>query len=376
MQRSLPIHVPRSQAGFSLVELLVAMMITLIVSGAIYGLMAGGQNAFRREPALVERQQNIRIALDLITRDLQSAGAGITTFSQAFSDGLDNPASSLGSVPSELVSGERADFLEMLVNDGSCPSLSVCGAPGSQIFTDAPLPACMFGSPPGPAFGYVSGTGGPANGVLAPGLLWITPPGPGGGGGCGEGHVGLQPGQGAGINPGQGSPTFGGCGPGGTATTATNLCESVSKISLVRYELAPENPAAALDVLRNPPSLWRSEYGRRNPDGSASVNTGPFIGANSPWQLIARGVDDLQVEYQPGANFTANTWADVPGSVVTNNYQTIVRRVRVTLSARALALNIGGETVGETTNARRGSLTTAVTPRAALLALHEGNQWR
>jgi len=73
--------------------------------------MAGGQNAFRREPALVERQQNIRIGLDLITRDLQNAGAGITAFSQAFTTGLDNPSSSLGSVPSELVSGERADFL-------------------------------------------------------------------------------------------------------------------------------------------------------------------------------------------------------------------------------------------------------------------------
>jgi prepilin-type N-terminal cleavage/methylation domain-containing protein len=371
MQRSLPNDASRRQAGFSLVELLVAMLITLIVSGAIYGLMAGGQNAFRREPALVERQQNIRIALDLITRDLQNAGAGVTPFSQAFTDGLNNPASSLGSVPSELVSGERADFLEMLSNDGSCPAMSVCGAPGGEIFTHGPLPACMFGSPPGPMFGYVSGEAGPANSNVSPGLLWITPPGPGGGG-CGEGHVGLPAGQSGGINP----PGNGACGAGGNANTATDICQSVSKISLVRYELAPENPAAALDVLRNPPSLWRSEFGRRNPDGSASTNTGPYVGANSPWQLVARGVDDIQIEYQPGANFTANTWAAVPGAVVANNYQTITRRVRVTLSARALALNIGGETEGETTAARRGSLTTVVTPRAALLSLHTGSEWR
>ena len=64
------------QAGFSMIELLVAMVMTLIVSGAIFGLLTGGQNAFRREPELTDRQQNIRIAMDLIKRDVAGAGAG------------------------------------------------------------------------------------------------------------------------------------------------------------------------------------------------------------------------------------------------------------------------------------------------------------
>ena len=50
----------RDQAGFSLIELMVAMVVTLIVTGAIYGLLAGGQSAFRREPQLADRQQNTR----------------------------------------------------------------------------------------------------------------------------------------------------------------------------------------------------------------------------------------------------------------------------------------------------------------------------
>ena len=50
----------RQQRGFSLVELMVAMTVTLIVSGAIYGLLTSGSSAFRREPEVADRQQNIR----------------------------------------------------------------------------------------------------------------------------------------------------------------------------------------------------------------------------------------------------------------------------------------------------------------------------
>ena len=55
-----------SQSGFSLVELMIAMLVTMIISGAIFGLLSGGNTAFRREPELSDRQQNIRVAMDLI----------------------------------------------------------------------------------------------------------------------------------------------------------------------------------------------------------------------------------------------------------------------------------------------------------------------
>ena len=74
----------RHERGFSLVELMVAMTVTLIVSGAIYGLLTSGGNAFRREPELADRQQNIRTAMDLVSRDVFNAGAALPTFAQAF----------------------------------------------------------------------------------------------------------------------------------------------------------------------------------------------------------------------------------------------------------------------------------------------------
>ena len=70
----------RAQAGFSLVELLVAMTVTLIITGAVFGLLSGGQNAFRREPERTDRQQNIRMAMDLIMRDIATAGAAMPPF--------------------------------------------------------------------------------------------------------------------------------------------------------------------------------------------------------------------------------------------------------------------------------------------------------
>ncbi len=47
------------EKGFSLVELMVAMVVTLIISGAVFQLVTAGQSAFRKEPALADRQQNI-----------------------------------------------------------------------------------------------------------------------------------------------------------------------------------------------------------------------------------------------------------------------------------------------------------------------------
>jgi type IV pilus assembly protein PilW len=68
--------VERRQAGFSLVEMLVALTVSLLATGAIYQLVTAGQSAFRREPALADRQQNIRVAMDVISRDVLRAGYG------------------------------------------------------------------------------------------------------------------------------------------------------------------------------------------------------------------------------------------------------------------------------------------------------------
>ena len=118
------------ERGFSLIELIVAMVITMLIMGSVYGLIAGGQNAFRREPELAERQQNIRMAMDLIMKDIANAASGLPTFVQAFTPGLDACAACPWARTATVT-----DEIEILTNSESRDTEPVCrtiGIPGGQ----------------------------------------------------------------------------------------------------------------------------------------------------------------------------------------------------------------------------------------------------
>ena len=159
----------RRQDGFSLVELLVALTVTLIVSGAIYGLLTSGSAAFRREPELADRQQNIRVAMDVVARDVFNAGAAMPTFSQVFTlnDGVGgsctggqglNGCGGSGALGT-AAAGARApgdggdpsantDVIELLTIDETCPFQSICVHPGSiglagTYASQQRVPACL-----------------------------------------------------------------------------------------------------------------------------------------------------------------------------------------------------------------------------------------
>ncbi|HEY7923253.1 MAG TPA: prepilin-type N-terminal cleavage/methylation domain-containing protein, partial [Vicinamibacteria bacterium] len=158
----------KGELGFSMVELMVAMVVTLVVSGAIFGLLTVGGNAFRREPEVADRQQNIRIAMDAIARDIQNAGSGMPLVSQVFTHTdaplggpnptgfgapylngqgpqgvLGAPGQALRGAPptGTLADGsDNSDVLEILIGEGSCPVFHVCktasplnGSPVSSV---------------------------------------------------------------------------------------------------------------------------------------------------------------------------------------------------------------------------------------------------
>jgi len=66
----------RSEAGFSLIEVLVATAIMLIVTGGIFTVMNPSSTMFQAQPEVVDLQQRLRIGVDTLTRDLVMAGAG------------------------------------------------------------------------------------------------------------------------------------------------------------------------------------------------------------------------------------------------------------------------------------------------------------
>jgi type IV pilus assembly protein PilW len=60
--------------GFTLVELLVAMLISLVVMGAIFLTFKSQQDSYVIQDQITATQQNLRAAMYILTRDIQMAG--------------------------------------------------------------------------------------------------------------------------------------------------------------------------------------------------------------------------------------------------------------------------------------------------------------
>ncbi len=331
------------EKGFSLIELMVAMVVTLIISGAVFQLVTAGQSAFRKEPAVADRQQNIRMAMDIVTQDLFSAGYGMPSFAQAFTNNLDG----IGPMGS---GGEETDELEIF-RASECPPLTVCqlnSDPSKSIVTKELFTSC-YQMPAIVLMGNDSEWD----------LRWAKTPGKGevskdcattGNDDSGRhGHAVFPPGKAPALNP---TDSF----------TAWDDPPTYMMIGMaIRYRVNIDADGI--------PNFERSTA------GGEVDNDG-----NSTWQIIARGVEDFQVEYMNAAG-----WQNTPGSIdcgaskgctspAQSDYDRLVRRVRVRLSARVTET---GKMAGETAsaalpgvaNAIRGQLSTEVAPRPATTAL-------
>lgn len=358
----------RDERGFSLVELTVALVVTLIVTGAIYGLLAGGQSAFRREPELADRQQNIRVAMDLIMKDISNAGSGLPAFVQVFTQALDACTGCPAGGATWGLGGIRTDELEMLTNDGSRDNEPLCQNQPTNNGTSIRMMRNVIPTPAPPA-----PPGGPVvilfmNGTWT--MRYVTSVAAGGGGepNCTAGvttllnfasgvtdPTGMNPATGSNVCtvnnngiPLTGTARFGnnnlplnGCT--GTSPPGTVCCTAaeISYAQVVRYRIRNNGTT---------PELQRYD----------SAN------AASGFQPVARGIEDLQVVYTQ-ANGTVNA-AGAP-AVIMNNFGSLVTSVQVTLSSRSEARNIQGATADANLGTfMRGSLTWVGSPRAALNA--------
>ncbi len=355
----------KAESGFSLVEMLVAMTVTVIVMGAVYGLIASGQNSFRREPEMADRQQNIRIAMALIELDIESAGAGLPLSTQVFSPALNGvgPEGTIGTPGQAARNGDpsiNTDALEIVSTEDPCPALSVCGLAGAVLQTREPLPACV------PRPGLVAITDNitlSVQAVVAGGAAAC----PGAAGFTGDAAQNGSLTAGAALAPWTGALV-----PSSLSPAQPNNFLFTARIS--RYRIGPSGEA--LEALANEPALWRSSTGRYTTAGAAVVEPGQpgfAPAAPGPWQLVARGIEDLQVEYLYQTAPATTVWENVPRVVVATDFTTIARAARVTLSARAVAVNLQGQTAAGAgsagRNAIRGQLARVVAPRATLMAL-------
>ena len=75
----------RYESGFTLMELMIAMAISVVVMAAIYEVYLSQQKAYTTQQMVIEMQQNARAAMSLMKREIRMAG-----YKPAASDGIDN----------------------------------------------------------------------------------------------------------------------------------------------------------------------------------------------------------------------------------------------------------------------------------------------
>jgi type IV pilus assembly protein PilW len=355
--------------GFSLLELMVAMLVTMIVSGAIYGLMAGGQNAFRREPELADRQQNIRSAMDMIMRDIANAGSGLPPFIQTFTRGL-NACTSCpnGGAPMGLDS-RVTDELEIVTNDGSRDNEPLCGDPGngssglirfvrgtSTVGVNQPV-VIIFDDG---TWTIRNGVGTTTNNTAAQF--------------CQQNQVHFQVdmrqgGDTSGLNVSGGicEPSATGLGNAGGPTDCNGGACGQSTIACPNLGGGPPCCVATqvsfAEVVR---------YRIRNDAGGVPQLQRSSTATPGIWQTVATGIEDLQVQYTQ-ADGTITTEAPGAPQVIANNYGTIITQVQVALASRSEAQNIQGATtnVSATVARMRGRLVSTGSPRSSLIVVSQ-----
>ena len=128
----------KSERGFTLMELMVAMVVGLIVMGAMTSVFKTGMDSAMLVTQRAETQQNMRAAIDLMVKDISMAGAGLP------SGGIQLPAGA-GSNPSLF----------------GCDQSGACHVPGDTY----PTNNYMYGIIPG----Y-------SNGVEASAVVAAAPP--------------------------------------------------------------------------------------------------------------------------------------------------------------------------------------------------------
>ncbi|HVG22099.1 MAG TPA: hypothetical protein VNI02_23895 [Blastocatellia bacterium] len=65
------------ESGFSLIELLIASLLTMGLIGTVFSLVGRNQRVFITESNVTDMNENMRTAVDMLTRDIQSAGMGL-----------------------------------------------------------------------------------------------------------------------------------------------------------------------------------------------------------------------------------------------------------------------------------------------------------
>jgi len=323
---------PGAQKGFSLIEVMVAMMITMIVMAAVFTLLQKGQTTFQREPEVAEMNQNARYGLGMVVRDLTDAGLGQNLpvlFAVVPLDGGGNPP--------------NPDGVTIMYSDPEFPTVfpGPPYGPLSNAATAKTDPATLeppIDDPDDYTSSYADGDvlmaieyPGDCNGD---GELAIIPfeltqdPGCTGGSSC--------PTMTLNHNSGNDEANFN--RPQGFNNQLTGDCAIFGVFSMIQYRINPLPPA-------DNPALERRDLR----DGS-------------DWFPVAANIENLQVQYALG---DSDVFVDDPAMPILADPDTWITQVRVTLNGTSESTNLQGASEGDFAdgNRLRNSFTTTIVLR-------------
>lgn len=155
--RLLPLSTDRrsSAGGFTMVELLVVLLIGSILTLGVVSLFTNQTRAMALNEDLVDLQQNLRVAMDMLHRDVRMAGANVKEVFPSFviggidynEDGIDDFDSDGGGANSDAIMIQSSPDSGKIIKsyNGSAANLQVCRP--SDMAVGQFIPVSTTGSP-------------------------------------------------------------------------------------------------------------------------------------------------------------------------------------------------------------------------------------
>ena len=140
-----------TERGFTIIELLVAVTIMLVITGAIFAIVDPSRTTARAQPEVSDQNTRMRVGLDTLAKDLVMAGAG--TYSGAIAGGLANffapvvPFRMGTLYPAEYLDRFHPDRITIAYVPNTAAQTRVADAmpqPSSEVKVDA-QPGCPAG---------------------------------------------------------------------------------------------------------------------------------------------------------------------------------------------------------------------------------------
>lgn len=123
----------RSQLGFSLVELMIALVLGLMVIGSVGSVFLSNKQSYRSNTALSQVQEGSRIAFELLARSIRQAGlTGCGNFGRV-ANTLNDPSANWWSDFNNAVRGYEGDQDDPAVAEGSGVAQRIVGTDSVQL---------------------------------------------------------------------------------------------------------------------------------------------------------------------------------------------------------------------------------------------------